>query len=419
MIRGRDVIYLSSIDWSFHWHGPQEIAVRLGAAGNRVLYVETPGIRAPRLADARRVASRLAAWTRARFQPPAPAAHNVHVLSPLLLPPFGSRLQRKLNRLMLARQVNAAVERLGLRPTLMWTYLASDTVEDLVTAWSGPEIGLVYYCVTDFSLFASHPERLAASEDAILARCQVVFTSCQQLAEHLRRSNGNVHLFPFGVDLGAFAAAGGSTPTPGAPELVGLPRPIIGYVGGLHVALDLELVTAAARARTEWSWVFVGRRVRPLGELAALPNVHLVGQMPHAELHKYVSGFDVGVVPYRRGRLTDTVVPTKINEYLAAGKPVVATDLPNVVQFQDRHGILEVTPAEPDAFVAGIERALATSGDQSLSARRREVAAQADWSTRLEIMSRIVEQALDSSIRAGRTTSHGVETASPNPRRPR
>ena len=64
MITGRDVLYLSSIDWAFQWQGPQELAVRLGAAGNRVVYVENTGVRTPRLSDAGRVISRLARWGR-------------------------------------------------------------------------------------------------------------------------------------------------------------------------------------------------------------------------------------------------------------------------------------------------------------------------------------------------------------------
>src|SRR3954471_20981420 len=95
MISGRDVLYISSIDWAFQWQGPQEIAVRLGAAGNRVLFVENTGIRAPRLSEAGRVARRLGSWARTRLDGRArTVAPNVTVCAPLVLPPFGGPLPR-------------------------------------------------------------------------------------------------------------------------------------------------------------------------------------------------------------------------------------------------------------------------------------------------------------------------------------
>jgi UDP-galactopyranose mutase len=317
---------------------------------------------------------------------------------------------------MLAGQVDAATRRLGFKPGLIWTYLASDAVEDLITDMSDSSTALVYYCAADFELFASHPARLAISERSIAGRADVVFATCDQLADRLRPWNSNLHVFPCGVDLSLFTAPPSPMSPPGAAALERLPRPVIGYVGGLHVSLDLELVIRSARARPAWSWVFVGRPSRPIEELAALPNVHTLGQQPHAELPEYIRRFDVCIVPYVRGRLTDTVVPTKINEYLAVGKPVVATDIPNVVTFERRHEVLEVTPVDPGAFLAGIERAL-TATDPRHVRHRQEVAAEADWPSRLENMCAIIERSLSDRRRTpGSATPEG--TAGEGCRRP-
>src|SRR5450432_3211107 len=99
MITGKDIIYISTIEWTFLWQSHQEIATRLAAAGNRVLYIENMGMRAPRLSDAGRVVARLKRWAVNRNRnerdtmPP-----NIHVCSPLVLPPFGSEWRRALNR---------------------------------------------------------------------------------------------------------------------------------------------------------------------------------------------------------------------------------------------------------------------------------------------------------------------------------
>jgi glycosyltransferase involved in cell wall biosynthesis len=397
VISGRDVLYIASIDWSFQWQGPQEIAVRLGAAGNRVLYVENTGVRAPRMADARRVARRLGAWTRSRVQGGVrEVAPNVHVSSPLVLPPLGPPWQRAANRRLLAAQLGGVMRRLRFEPSLIWTYLPTDTALDLARRFHGPGVALAYYCVADFAELAPRADRLDLYEREMAARSDVVFVSCHELAARLAGAARQVHLFPFGVDLGTFRpeALAGPPPPGGAAPLHGLPRPIIGYVGALERAVDLELMVAMARARPRWSWVYVGAVMRDLGALARLPNVHLLGQRPHRELPHHVAAFDVAIVPYARNRLTRTVVPTKINEYLAMGKAVVATDLPSVIAFEERHRTLVATPPEPAAFLAAIERSLAVAGDPAAIRHRRAVAAEADWGRRLEQMMAVVEEKL-------------------------
>jgi hypothetical protein len=79
--------------------------------------------------------------------------------------------------------------------------------------------------------------------------------------------------------------------------------------------------------------------------------------------------------------------------YLAMGKPVVATDLPSVLDFNRRHEVIATAPPRPDPFLAAIEAALPTTDDVTV-ARRRAVAAEASWATRLEKMSALVEESL-------------------------
>jgi glycosyltransferase involved in cell wall biosynthesis len=129
-------------------------------------------------------------------------------------------------------------------------------------------------------------------------------------------------------------------------------------------------------------------------ELKRITNVHLVGAKPHEELPAYIRGFDVGIVPYVSNSYTATVVPTKINEYLAMGKPVVSTNLPEVSTFNGRHGVIITSPPRPAEFVASIEKALLSSGEDAAINRRRAVAALHDWEERFERMSDLIEREL-------------------------
>lgn len=402
MISGRDIVYISSIEWNFLWQGHQEIALRLAAAGNRVLYIENTGVRSPGLGDVSRVAFRLRRWARAlHTRGVREVAPNIYLCSPLVLPPFGARWRRELNRRVFLPLVRRAARALGMRDVLIWTYLPTDTNVDLIRLMRAPGSRVAYYCVADFTQLTPHAGRLRESERETVESSDVVFTNCSELAHNFARWNPNVHVFPFGVNLDAFTPAAeeeggardpsrrsvsGTGEPEGAAAVARLPKPVIGYVGGLHRHVDFALLRAMAEARPHWSWVLVGSLQTEVGELAALPNVHLLGQKPHAELAAYMRHFDVCIVPYVNSVYTATVVPTKINEYLAMGKPVVSTDLPTVREFNDEHRVLLTATTDPADFLSAVERALRLPRDAETLAHRRRVAALGDWQARFEQM---------------------------------
>jgi len=397
MITGRDILYISSIEWDFLWQAHQEIVRRLAAAGNRVLYIENTGVRSPGLKDTKRIASRLSRWLQSLHSGGVrQVAENICVYSPLVLPPFGPTWQRLLNRHVFLRQLRGIVRTLGMKDCLIWTYLPTDTAVDIIRAHRNDRSLVIYYSVADFSYLTPNVKQLEKSEKELIVLSDLVFATCSELATRLSYNGSSSHLFPPGVDISAFPEATTSEPN-AQPDPLGLsklPRPIIGYVGGLHRFVDYDLVAALAKSRPSWSWVFLGAHQVSLERLHGLPNIHLLGQQRHDELAKHMAYFDVCLVPYINSPEISTVVPTKINEYLAAGKPVVATNLPTVSEFNAKHQVLTI--AEPTArdFLQAIESQLSRAHDPQLISTRRRVAMLSDWQLRLEQMSELIEQKL-------------------------
>jgi glycosyltransferase involved in cell wall biosynthesis len=407
MLSGLDIILISSIDWDFNWQGHQEIAKRLAEGGNRVLYIENMGVRAPNLYDARRVAQRFSHWAGSLLDGGVrQVSPNLYVCSPLIMPPFGGRVRHQANRRILLPLLRRVIQNLSFDPAVIWTFLPTDTVASLVRMLRKPEAVVVYYCIADFAELTPHRRDILKSERSIIEMSDVVFAQGPQLAEHCSLDGRRVEVFPFGVNLNVFtknkgrpkdASGNGSAAAKRdtASDLMSaLPRPVIGYVGGVHKFFDVEMLAAMARARPEWSWVLVGPLQTSLQELKRIPNVHLFGQKAHEELPGYIRGFDVGIVPYVSNSYTATVVPTKINEYLAMGKPVVSTNLPEVTAFNGRHGVIITSPNQPTEFVTSIERALISSGGDAVITRRQTVAALDDWEERFERMSDVIEHEL-------------------------
>src|SRR5204863_9165580 len=128
--------------------------------------------------------------------------------------------------------------------------------------------------------------------------------------------------------------------------------------GGLHQWVDQSLLVDVARAMPDMTFALVGPEQTDISALRGCANIHLLGLRPHQELPRYVKAFDVGIVPYRLTEYTANVYPTKLNEYLVMGLPVVATDLPEIRRFNTTHGPVVEVADGPDAFSAAIHRAL-------------------------------------------------------------
>ncbi|MBV9926168.1 MAG: glycosyltransferase [Acidobacteria bacterium] len=402
MLRDRNIICISGIEWDFNWQSSQELSSRLAANGNRVLFVENMGIRAPGPRDAGRVWKRLRNWSRSLSTGGVrQVGQNLYVCSPLVLPPFG--VSRGFNARVLLPRVVRAARRLGIEDALVLTYLPTDTALELVRQLRTPRSVVAYYRIDNLAALTPHAEALRRSERALVLTSDLVLANSRELARLPSEVSDNVHVFPPSVNLEAFAPgvdAGESNGDPRLdPEVLEnvervrrLSRPRVGYVGAISNHINGEMVEESVRRRPHWSWVFVGPGESPLKGLGGLPNVHFIGQQPHRSLANFIREFDVCIIPYRLNSYTVTVVPTKLNEYLAVGKPVVSTDLPAVRHFEEEHQVLNISDEAPENFLRAVESALGQSDEREAS-RRREAAAHGDWDKRLEEVSALFESA--------------------------
>jgi uncharacterized SAM-binding protein YcdF (DUF218 family) len=128
--------------------------------------------------------------------------------------------------------------------------------------------------------------------------------------------------------------------------------------------------------------------------LEGCPNVTLFGQRPHPELPNYVKSFDVGIVPYRLTDYTANVYPTKLNEYLVMGIPVVATDLAEIRRFNVEHGNIVAVAGDANAFVDAVRAALTPATPETVE-RRIAVAHANSWQSRIAAMTRLIDEKLE------------------------
>ena len=397
MARRPDILCISSIDWDFIWQGHQEIMSRLAADGHRVLFIENTGVRPVRMSDVGRIRARLQNWRRGTkgFREERP---NLFVHSPLVLPLPYSRIAGWINRQVMMRSLTRWMRATGFSRPIVWTFLPTPLAREVI-ARIDPVL-TIYHCVDEFASSSADARRIVASEERLFRDADLVFVTSEKLRERAARYNDRVHLLPSGVSLEAFGAArqrAGAAPD----DVARLPRPVIGYVGGIHQWVDQDLIATVATRMPEASIVLVGPAQVDVSRLQALGNVHLLGQRSHAEVPGYIQAFDVGLVPYRMTEYTANVYPAKMNEYLAMGKPVVATDLPEVRRFIRDHGNVVSVAEGADQFCAAIRAAVEPSSAEAV-ARRIQVAEANGWNGRLQAMSTLIDEAMSLKARDAR-----------------
>ncbi|HWT31500.1 MAG TPA: glycosyltransferase [Propylenella sp.] len=205
----------------------------------------------------------------------------------------------------------------------------------------------VYDCMDELSAFRFAPPNLIEREQALFDRADLVFTGGLSLYEAKRDRHPSVHAFPSSIDRAHFARARepGSEPD----DQIGLPRPRLGYFGVIDERMDLELVAEMAALRPDWQFVMIGPVVKI--DEASLPraeNIHWLGGRSYDELPDYLSGWDIGLMPFAMNESTRFISPTKTPEFLAAGVPVVSTPVVDVVRSWGDAGLVEIAATAPE-----------------------------------------------------------------------
>jgi len=348
-LRGRDILCFSH-DWTGDPLSKTHL-MRVLAKDNRILWINAIANRMPTTSskDMSRIIKKLKAFA----EPVREVESNIFVLNPLAFPSYGNKSILKVNQGFLARQVKKAMRKLGMQDVINMVFNPAAGM----IAGRLDESELVYYCVDEYTAFTGASNGLKEIEDALFERADLVVVSAENLLEKKKHFNKNTHLIRHGTDWRHFRTA--LDPSLAVPaEVADLPRPIIGFHGLLADWVDYELIKKTAEHFSSGSVVLIGKiavdaeqKVKVLDDVA---NVHFLGRKPYAELPAYCKAFDVALNPFAINELTLAANPLKVREYLAAGLPVVSTDIPEVHVLADC-----LVGTGHDDFIAKIEQALA------------------------------------------------------------
>lgn len=380
-------ICFAAQDWWYHNHGHSDFQLMTRVARYRtVVLVNSIGMRMPmpgRSPQFTRRVLRKARSTLKGVRRPLPERPRFHVLSPIILPFYGSAVARRVNRTMVRAQLRALSRWLGIRDAV---YMVT-----IPTAWEVvrpmQRRALVYNRSDKHSAFGEADTAFVESlEHQLLEHSDaVVYVSHALMHEDEHIIGTRAHFLDHGVDLEHFRRR----PLDQVPgDLASIPAPRIGFFGGIDdYVVDIELLEKVARRFPEASVVLIGDATCPLDELAAQPNVHLLGARPYAQIPAYGSAFDVALMPWLQNDWIEACNPIKAKEYLALGLPIVTTWYPEVVSYE--HVML--TTRSHDEFLDAVATVLAGGRPASPEACRSTVL-DASWDARAERLRALAER---------------------------
>ena len=271
---------------------------------------------------------------------------------------------------------------------------------EIVYAWHIEDINylkhckgkfLIYDAMDDWAAFSDKiDQKLIDNENELVARADMVLAVSRKLYEKHRLLNKNTYLVPNGVDTDFFGKALTFRKEEGDLLYGFKDRPIAGYVGGIHDWVDVDLIVETAKLRKDTVFVLIGPALRTLKpKFEGVENIVYLGPKPYSELIRYVSYFDVGIIPFKLNLLNESTNPIKLYEYLGAGLPVVSTGMREVMQYA-ADGIVAIAD-DPATFSAKIAEAIALADNPLMIKERLKIAEQNSWESRAELVLGLIE----------------------------
>lgn len=301
---------------------------------------------------------------------------NLWRLTPLVLPYKDRRYMVGVTSRLMGGQIRRAIHAIGLGVAASFVIAPHRDVFRYIDGGLKVYVGADDY-PAGADLMALDRTRIEAVEQSLVRQADFVVVNSPTSRERWVAQGVDAVFIPHGVDVAAFGGVQEAEP----PEDWNIEGPVATLMGHLNARIDLDLL--AAVASQDINVLIIGPtrfRDSRLDELLRHPKVHWVGFKPFSELPRYLSVTHVGLVPYGQTAFNRASFPLKTLEYLAAGLPVVATDLPSIRWLNSPD---VAVASDTESFVRAVGAAVAEARRPDLVARRKAFAGEHTWQARM------------------------------------
>jgi GT2 family glycosyltransferase/glycosyltransferase involved in cell wall biosynthesis len=358
---GLDILLFPVIDWDFRLQRPQQLVRELGKQGHRIIYFATtfnvspvPGFVIQKMASDGVVLCKLNI-----------NKHEVNI--------YKDKLDREqvnflIHSVCLARQAFG----FGFTNSIIDLPFWREVIEGLASNH------IIYDCMDHHAGFENNESSMLTEEEMLFKSSDLVITTAQRLSESVAQYSDNI-IIRNGCEVEYFSRI---------PEngVLTKSRPVVGYYGAIAEWFDFDLLIAAAKAYPQYDFVLIGGITGDVSAAKKIENIKFLGEIPYAQLTPYLKDFDICLIPFKLIELTLCTNPVKVYEYLAAGKPVVCTAMPEVIIMDE---VVHVGYSQNE-FIQKIALAMSEIDNAALRETRREWAKGHDWASRAHQLSEAI-----------------------------
>ncbi len=298
------------------------------------------------------------------------------------------RTMLRLNEFLIRQRIKMAIKKNRIRDFI---YINSFNFHYPRIADSLNPLLTVYHCV-DPMIIPYDMKHGIISENELVLKSDLVICTSRMLYEEKKEQNPNTYFIPNAADI-EHSSKALENDLAINPQLKGINHPIIGYAGSIERRFNYELIKEVIDSNPDKSFVFAGPLMPEFVPewFLQTPNLHYIGRLPFEDMPGLIKGFDIAIIPFKKDKVSRTIFPLKLFEYLGAGKAVIATDFnPDLEEFT--HGMAAFCGDAP-TFNKAIEEVLKTD-NAHLKQARISVAKENTWAKRGEEIAELIFNAM-------------------------
>ena len=389
MIQGRNIICLSSPSWEGNYASTTVELMKVLASNNKVLFVNNPftlkdvidGLKSKKNVPVKKVFGFKSRIKKVALQ----SGGEIYVLTPPMILSINFLPKGKLynfllkcNGLMVRRVVRQSLKRLDMNKDLV-NIVSLNPAMGLINGKQLNEKLLLYLCYDEIGIATYVKKHGAWMEEKFSKIVDAVIVTSQGLYETKKYLSPNCFLVKNAANVQLFGTAFNSSISS---------KKQIGFIGSIDKRTDYDLMQYLIEGLPQVEFTFIGRVNYAYGEqvLRQYKNVKFEGPKNIEELPAYVKSFSVGIIPFLKTDFNKGIYPLKINEYLAAGIPVVTTNFSHLKDFESVIRIAE-TKEEFRKFI--VEEIETDSIEKKIA--RQNLAKENSWEHRADELSGIID----------------------------
>ena len=363
---GKDIIFFPAIDWGFRFQRPQHLARELGKIGYRIFYISTVP-----LIFSNRTGYLVQAM-------PEPGVILIQLSSgSFRVPDFYKDEWTEEERSGLLKSYKNLCQDFNIGSPIL--LIQQPFWWPIISSLNGRKV--IYDCLDHHAGFSDQPNHnVIESERKLIKDADQIIVTSEVLADSFR-SKRDCHVIRNGCEFNRFNQV-----TRSRPRL----RLTIGYVGAVSDWFDGQLLFDVAREQPAWRFDIYGATVgADIAAARTLPNVNFFGEISYETVPDVIANFDVCIIPFKLNLLTLATNPVKVYEYLAVGRPVVATNMPELSGLDDLDVFCSDSACE---FIQNIEHAISIADLPDRIKVRKDWASQNDWSKRANAINSLIQE---------------------------